>query len=117
MGLCSEFLFGSACQDGGADGRAPAVHGALRVPPRAALGVCLAAAAPAVLGVSEGLRPKAHPLNDSRERETAWKSHCSLLVRVRGTSQSHAKAPAPPGTRLVKPGPGHQDVTPKCRVR
>lgn len=41
VGLCSEFMFGSGCWEGGAGDRARAVHGApWAAPPRTALWVC-----------------------------------------------------------------------------
>lgn len=102
VGLCSEFMFGSGCWEGGAGDRARAVHGAPRAaPPRTALWVCS--------GSARAQAQSFHPLCHYRGGEAAWKSPCSLFVRVRGTSQSHARAPAPTGTWLVKPGPGHQD--------
>lgn len=109
VGLCSKFMFGSGCWDGGAGDRACAVHGAPRAaPPRTAPCVCWQQPLPPCSGSARGSGPKLHPLYD-RGGEAAWKSHCSLFVRVRDTSQSHAEASAPTGTWLVKPGPGHQD--------
>lgn len=49
VGLCSEFMFGSGCWEGGAGDRARAVHGAPRAAPPSTQGV---------LGVSEGSGPK-----------------------------------------------------------